>query len=194
MSTLLLVLPEAASLATVVGPLAVVIGASWPLLRHRPAMLAGQVTGAALFATHFALLGSTTGALTCLVSIAQTAASWRLRDRRILLAIHGVSLLLLVFSAFKTWHGAASVCALGGALLATIGRLSLTAARMRWWFLGNTVAWVGHNTIVGSSFGLASDLLTLTTTGIGICHQRRRARRTLNRRNLRLVGGVCHAT
>jgi hypothetical protein len=165
---------DAASPAALLGFLAVLVGASWPLFARRGAMLAGQASGTVLFAAHFALLGSTTGALTCLVALTQTAAAWRVRACRRRIAIDGACLVLLGVIAVETWRGWASLFAVAGTALATVGRLERAPQRMRWWFLAGTLTWLGHNALVGSPFGVASDALTIGATAVGAWRSARR--------------------
>ena len=168
MSTVLPSIFCAASPAAILGLLAVLIGASWPLFARREAMLAGQAGGSLLFAAHFALLGSLTGALTCLVALTQTASAWSLACRTRRLAVDTACLVVLGLVAAATWHGAASLFAVIGTLLASIGRFESAPSRMRWWFFAGTLSWAGHNALVGSAAGLASDALTVGTTIVGV--------------------------
>lgn len=178
MSTVLHGVFDAASPAAIFGLLGVFVGAAWPLLARRGAMLAGQASGTALFAAHFALLGSVTGAVACLVALTQTAAAWHVRARGSRLAIDGGCLVILGIVAVQNWRGWASFFAVAGAVLATFGRSELAPHRMRWWFLAGALTSAGHNTLVGSPFGLASDALTITTTAFGAWRSARRTTST----------------
>jgi Bacterial inner membrane protein len=178
MTTLLMHLPQLASPAALLGLFGLILGITWPMLRGRGAMLALQATSAGLFAAHFALLGSATGAVTCCVAIVQSAAAWRIRQYRHLVAIYGTTLLVVAATAWETWRGVPSLCAAMGSLFATMGRLEAAPRRMRLWFLGCTCAWIGHNALVGSVFGLASDALTVAALAVGIYRETRAVQAT----------------
>lgn len=174
MSTVLHSIFDPASPASIFGLLGVAVGAAWPLFARREAMLAGQASSTALFAAHFALIGSTTGAAACLVAIVQTAAAWRVRTRGVLLAVNGGCLAILGIVAAQNWRGWPSFFAVAGAVLATVGRVEVAPHRMCWWFLAGSLTSAGHNTLVGSPFGLASDALTFGATAFGALRRGRR--------------------
>ena len=157
------------------GALGVACGALWALLTGRAAILACQATGAVAFASHYYLLGSTTGAALCLVAVVQSVASASLGRRPGLLgAIFAVSALAVLVAAWQSWAGAASAFAATGSACATLGRLQRREQRMRLAFLGCSLAWVGHNLLMRSGFGLVCDALTLAGIGLGLWRHRRR--------------------
>jgi hypothetical protein len=53
------------------------------------------------------------------------------------------------------------------------GRLQLREQRMRLAFFGCSLAWLGHNLLMRSTFGLASDVLTLSGIAVGLWRYRR---------------------
>jgi hypothetical protein len=162
------------ALADLCGATAVALGCAWPFLGGRRAILLCQSVGAASFALHFLLLGSGTGAVMCAVSLVQAlAGTWRLR-RAALAAIFALTLAVAAGSTWATWHGFPSICATAGMLFATVGRLLKDGQRMRYAFFGSSMAWVGHNVLMGSAFGLTCDTLTLTSLAIGLHRHRRR--------------------
>jgi Bacterial inner membrane protein len=162
------------TLANLCGATAVTLGCAWPFLGARRAILICQSIGAAAFALHFLLLGSGTGAVMCAVSLVQAlAATWRVR-RAVLVAIFALTVAVAGWLTWATWHGVPSICAAVGLLFATLGRLLRDGQRMRYAFFGSSTAWVGHNLLMGSAFGLTCDTLTLTSLVVGLRKHRRR--------------------
>jgi hypothetical protein len=162
------------TLANLCGAAAVTLGCAWPFLGGRRAILLCQSVGAASFCLHFLLLGSGTGAVMCAVSLVQAlAATWRVRHA-VLVTIFALTVAVAGWLTWATWHGVPSVCATVGLLFATFGRLLRDGQRMRYAFFGSSTAWVGHNLLMGSAFGLACDTLTLTSLAVGLRKHRRR--------------------
>jgi hypothetical protein len=160
--------------ANLCGAVGVTLGCAWPFLGSRYAILLCQSVGAAAFGLHFLLLGSGTGAVMCAVSLVQAlAATWRVR-RAVLVAIFALTGAVAALSTWATWHGLPSVFAAVGLLFATFGRLLRDGQHMRCAFVGCSAAWVGHNLLMGSMFGLTCDALTLTSLAVGLRKHRRR--------------------
>jgi hypothetical protein len=158
----------------VMGAAGVMLGASWALFRKRPAILAWQALGSLAFGIHYVLLGSATGAVMCGVGIAQSltacSESPRAWHRRFYLG----TVLVIAVATYETWRGLPSIAAALGSLFATAGRLQRDAQRMRQLFLGCSLAWAIHNFMVGSVFGNACDVLTITGILFGLFANRRR--------------------
>jgi Bacterial inner membrane protein len=176
----------AASPADAAGFLAVAVGCSWALFRTRRRILLIQSFGAVAFAAHFFLLGSMTGALLCLVSLTQSLASTHLRSRRAMRVVYGASVVAILVTGLATWEGLPSLFAAVGSAFATLGRLAADPQRMRQRFLCCSLAWMGHNLLLRSPFGLTSDALNLAAILVGLWRGRR-ARRP--RFSVRLAAG-----
>jgi hypothetical protein len=153
------------------GAAGVACGCLWGLFRSRRTLLSIQCAGALSFALHYMLLGSATGAAACIVGVLQSLAALRLSGRP-LAAAFGLTGIFAAISVCLTWSGVPSLCAAIGTCFACAGRLQREPQRMRLLFLACSSFWVGHNALMGSVFGLASDALTLTGLGIGLWRHR----------------------
>jgi len=163
----LLRLADLSDAATLLGIAGVLVGGLWALFDDRRKILALQALGAGCFAAHFALIGAGTATVTCAVAGAQSLCAARLSGRALAVA-YGSSVVLCAGAAVKTWQGLPSFLAAAGASLATVGRLQSDPQRMRWFFLACSLAWVGHNLLTGSVFGLVSDALSLAMLAVGL--------------------------
>jgi hypothetical protein len=162
---------EALSLINVFGVLGIALGSSWALFRTRRTILLIQSAGALAFMLHFLLLGAATGAAMCGVGMLQGLAAASGRPR-ILVLVYLASVLIIFCSIFWTWSGLPSICAVAGSAFATFGRLRHEPQAMRWSFLCCTLAWIGHNLVMQSPFGLVSDGLSLLGIVLGLTRSR----------------------
>jgi hypothetical protein len=155
------------------GAAGVALGCSWALFSRRSVILAFQAGGALAFAVYMMMIGSPTGSLLCLVSLVQSLAAALLDQRsRPLGLVYLLTSLVVVAATWLTWSGVASgFAALGGAF-ATAGRLQREPQAMRLVFLGCSAAWLGHNLLMLSPFGLVSDALTLSGLALGLWRHR----------------------
>jgi hypothetical protein len=147
------------------GALGVLAGVLAGLMPRRGLILVASSLCSALFAAHFMRLGSSTGAAMAGLSVLQSLAATAIRADaprpRWLAGLFGVSSLVTVALTGLTWTGWPSAFAGTGALLATAARWQADAQAMRRLLLGCSLAWAGHNLLIGSLFGLTCDLLTL---------------------------------
>ena len=169
------VVEPAATPVNVMGAAGVSLGASWALLRHRPTVFLCQALGSACFGIHYVLLGSATGAVMCAISMLQSlmarggpSGGWRTR-------VQMASLGVILIATYVTWLGLPSLAAALGSSFATIGRLQRDLQRMRLFFLACSLLWAVHNLLVGSRFGNASDIMTISGIAIGLYVHRWRA-------------------
>ena len=148
------------------GALGLVLGFAAGLMPHRAAILVASAACSACFALHFLRLGALTGSAMCAVSVLQSLAAARFGDpaRRPawFAPFFAGSVCVVLGTTAATWAGWPSACAGIGALLAMRARLQGEPDAMRRSFLGASLAWAGHNLLVGSAFGLTCDLLTLS--------------------------------
>jgi hypothetical protein len=133
----------------------------WPFLRSYRRVIAVQSLGAAAFAVYFALLGAPTASAVCVVSIGQLLAAAWIRDRGLVVGLYAASLVLLALVAATTWHGAASALALAGSLAGSVARLQQSMVRMKAMFLIGTPFSLAHNLLVGASYGLGVDAVSI---------------------------------
>lgn len=158
------------------GATAVASAATWGLLRHRRAMLAGQMAQAFSFATHFALIGAYTGAAMCALSLAQLTFALADRSRLSVFAFWSTAPAIAALT-IMTWHGWASGGAALGLALATAGRWQRDPTRLRWCFTAACFAWGWHNAMVASLFGLMTDMFILATNAWRLWRDRQAAER-----------------
>lgn len=148
------------------GALGLVLGFAAGMMPRREAILVASAACAASFGLHYLRLGAHTGTAMCALSVLQSLAAARFgaRVRRPawFAPFFGLGFLAVLGLTAATWNGWPSACAGIGALLATSARLRTEAPAMRRLFLGASLAWAGHNLLVGSAFGLTCDLLTIS--------------------------------
>ncbi len=154
--------------ASIAGALGVAANGVWPLLRGRRRILSMQMLGTSLFGLHYLLLGANTGAATCVAGVLQGLAATTLENRMARNAVFGVTLAGCAALAAANWSGLPSALALAGLLAATAGRLQRREQSIRLFFLGSEAFWISHNTLVGSSWGLASDTMAVTMLLAGL--------------------------
>ncbi len=158
------------------GALAVAAGLSAALMPRRGLILGLSAICSALFCAHYLVIGSTTGAAMCVISALQSLAGLRIGDgpaRRWIVPFFVATSAAAVALTVATWNGWPSLLAGSGALLATAGRLQGDAQRVRTLFLASGVVWFGHNLAVGSTFGMACDVLTLGSLSLALWRYRR---------------------
>lgn len=147
------------------GGLGLLLGFVAGAMPNRVGILVASAACAGCFGLHYLRLQAHTGAVLCLLAVLQSLAGARFGGgaRRPawfgpFFAASGLAILLLTAA---TWTGWPSACAGTGALLALRARFQAEAGAMRRNLLGASLAWAGHNLLVGSVFGLACDGLTL---------------------------------
>ena len=159
------------------GACGIAAGCSWPFFAARRSILLVQSAGALAFTLYFALLGATTGAALCAIALAQSLASARIGEPRLLRLVYGMSVLAIIAASWSTWEGLPSLLAAIGTSLATLGRLQGDPQRMRRIFLAGSLAWMGHNLLLRSPLALTSDVLTLAGILFGLWQHRGAATR-----------------
>jgi Bacterial inner membrane protein len=159
--------------ATVAGAFGVLANCLWPLQRERRVVLALQCVGAMMFGLHYLLLGAPTAAALCIGSIVQGVSAATIGNRRLRLSIFGATILAGLGMTVATFAGVTSALAQTGSLLTATGRLQRGVQSIRWCFLAGEVFWTTHNILVGSTWGLTSDTLSVTMLLIGLWRGRR---------------------
>ena len=113
----------------------------------------------------------------CVISVVQNLVSAQAigpeRRAPFVAPLFAATSLVAAWLTLTTWNGWPSACAGLGALLATTARLQGDARVMRGLFLGASLAWAGHNLLVGSVFGLTCDVLTLSGLTIALLRSER---------------------
>ncbi len=147
------------------GGLGLLLGFVAGAMPGRVGILAASAACAGCFGLHYLRLQAHTGAALCALSVMQglVAARFGGAARRPawfgpFFAAGGLAVLLLTAA---TWTGWPSACAGTGALLALRARFQGEVGAMRRNLIAASLAWAGHNLLVGSVFGLACDGLTL---------------------------------
>jgi hypothetical protein len=187
MRELLLTIGNYLNLTSMLGTLAVVSVFSWPFLKHPRLMLLVQGAAAASFAGHFALIGAGTAALTSGCVLAQLLAAGFVRRKSVLRLCFLVSMAALFGLTAMRWQGMVSVLGLAGYLLGTLARLQKSAGAMKLAFLASAPFWIVHNVLVGSAFGLAVDVVSLTGNLYSLCCSSGPERRSTGMRSARLL-------
>jgi hypothetical protein len=161
-----------------IGLVAVFFMCSWPLLKHRKHILAFQATGSLAFAIHYAMVGANTAAVLCLLifphavlALLRTTDHWRWA-RWVYLSTAPFIIVVLAM----TWQGWWSGFVAAGVLISMWARSRPTVLEMRLGFLPVTLCWVTYNLTIGSTPGLISDAILLSTNLWGI-------RKELRKRN-----------
>ena len=156
----------------VFGMMGLCLGFAAGIMPRRSSMLLASAACATCFSVHFLYLGALTGTAMCAVSMLQNLVSAQAigpeRRASFVAPVFAATSLVAAGLTLATWNGWPSACAGLGALLATTARLQADARVMRRLFLGASMAWAGHNLLVGSVFGLTCDVLTLSGLAIAL--------------------------
>lgn len=170
----------------------------WPFLRSLRRVIVVQGVGATAFTFQFAVLGASTAAVACGISLAQLMIALTLRDRRTRLALNVASLVVLAALALITWAGISSLLAGCGGLVSMAARNQPSPIRMKVGFLIGAPFWLAHNIIVGAPFALTVDFISVVTNIGGLGLAAFGARRSLQAAGsgaaLRNAGGVYRAS
>lgn len=162
MPDLLLYLFHQFGLAAMFGLIAVGAVFAWPFCSTTRAMLLIQTLGAGSFALHFLLIGAETAALTSCAVIFQLMTVRFIKSRLQVNICFMLSIAFLTALAILNWHGLTSILALVGCTVASLARLQKVPGLMKLAFLASTPFWIVHNLLVGSLFGSAVDVVSLT--------------------------------
>ena len=170
----------------------------WPFLRSLRRVIVVQGVGAIAFICQFAVLGASTAAVACGISLAQLMIALTVRDRRTRVALNIASLVMLAALALITWAGISSLLAGCGGLVSMAARNQPSPIRMKVAFLIGAPFWLAHNIIVGAPFALTVDFISVVTNIGGLGLAAFGARRSLQAAGsgaaLRNAGGVCWAS
>jgi hypothetical protein len=159
---------ETSTLAAALGVIGLGCVLIWPFLRSYRQVIALQSLGAAAFAIYFALLGASTACAVCVISITQLLAAAWIRDRGLIVGFYAATLVVLALVAAATWHGAPSALALAGSLAGSMARLQQSTMRMKAMFLIGAPFSLAHNLLVGASFGLGVDAVSIVGNAMSL--------------------------
>jgi hypothetical protein len=154
--------------AGIAGMLGVAAGCSWPLFRTRRSILVVQVLSSVLFALHYGLLGAHTAAAMCVAGVVQGVAATLLPSGRARNGVFAVTIAASLAVTGATFAGLSSVLAQTGQILSAVGRLRATPQEIRLCGLASESMWTSHNLLVGSTWGLASDAMSVTMMLVGL--------------------------
>ena len=161
--------------ATVFGLLGVISGSLWGLLRSTRSIVAVQALCTGSFALHYLLLGAHTGAAMNALTLVQVAVVLCLRRGRISSLAYWSTIPVMGALTLYTWAGAPSVFAALGLTTASLGRWQTEVLRLRIFFVACSLCWFAHNAIVGSSFGMATDTISLASNMWGLWRHLKRS-------------------
>lgn len=141
----------------------------WPFLGCLRRVIVVQSVGAIAFTFQFALLGASTAAVACGISLAQLMIALTVRDRRTRVVLNVASLVILAALAILTWAGISSFLAGCGGFVSMAARNQQSPIRMKVGFLIGAPFWLAHNIIVGAPFALTVDFISVVTNIGGLC-------------------------
>jgi hypothetical protein len=98
----------------------------------------------------------------------QGVAMTALRKRWARHGLFGASIVLGLTVTALTWSGVPSFLVQTGQLLSATGRLQRREQAIRLFFLVSEVFWTAHNILVGSTWGLVSDVMAFAMILIGL--------------------------
>ncbi len=146
----------------------------WPRVRHLKGVLCIQFVGASAFAVYYALGGAHTASACCGVSALQLLAIAALPSKPTAQKVCAVGAVFQILFAVFTWQGVISLLAIVGAVLGTTARLQTSTSRMKMGFLAAAPLWIAHNLITRSAFGLAVDIVSVSSNLLSIIARARK--------------------
>ncbi|MCW2238866.1 YgjV family protein [Azospirillum canadense] len=149
------------SAAMLFGVAGVCFGASWALFRSKKAIIATQALCSASFITHYMLIGAVSGASMSSLSLSQSLMIGLWRRSRAMTVLYWSTLPAMMVLTALTWHGPASLASGLGLTLAACGRWQTSVLRLRLFFVAGSLAWIVHDTLVGSPFGCTANIVNL---------------------------------
>ncbi len=171
---------------TTAGSLGVFTVLLWPHLKRLETAMAVQIGGAIAFGVYFAVGGLGTAAACSAVAGCQLFVRAVIKDRALVILLTAESAVLLVLFAVCTWQGLSSCLALAGGLLGSVARTRTTTTAMKRGFLIAAPAWLAHNLLIRSSFGLLVDAVSIVSH-LGSFVAGHRGRRKLRERSARML-------
>lgn len=126
------------------------------------------------FAVYYGLRGAHTASACCGISALQLLAIAALPSKPATQKICAVGAGLQILFAVFTWQGVISLLAIVGAVLGTTARLQTSMSRMKLGFLAAAPFWIAHNLITRSLFGLAVDIVSVSSNLLSIVSRARR--------------------
>jgi len=162
--------------ANLVGLVAVLLGATWPLFKTRSGMLWAQAALHVAFSLHFFLLGAMSGSLMNALGTGQVLAAIPLGQRPGFRKLYIAYLPVIAAGAALTWQGAPSVFAALGLALFSLARYQAGTMLLRVFMVAAILSWAVHDYLVMSVPALCTDALSLTTSLIMIFRERRMAK------------------
>jgi hypothetical protein len=151
-------------LATIFGYAGVLANLSWPLMKRRSHLLAGQVLACCFMFSHFMLLGAYTGAAVMGVAGFQAALAIPLGLKPKFKRIYMASFLLTPLVCFATWQGAQSIFSSLALAIVCVANFQLNQVHQRALLITAIFAWFAHNVMVGSVPGLISNTLAFVVS------------------------------
>lgn len=152
----------------------------WPSVRHLKGVLCIQFVGAFSFAVYYGLGGAHTAAACCGISALQLLAIAALPSKPAAQKICAMGAGLQILFAVFTWQGVISLLAIVGAVLGTAARLQTSTSRMKLGFLATAPLWIAHNLITRSMFGLAVDIVSVSSNLLSIISRARKEGTTIS--------------
>lgn len=158
-------------LSTVFGTLGVITNALWPLIKERKLLLCGQVLACIFMLVHFWLLGAHTGAAVMAVAGMLAALAVPLESHPKFKFVYLMSLLLIPFVVWLSWHGLPSIFSTFALVFFCIGNFQVNVKYLRILLLCCLFCWVGHNLLISSYPALISNFIALCTSIYGLLRE-----------------------
>lgn len=145
------------ALASTCGYAGVIANLVWPMFTKRVYLLTGQVIACLLMLTHFALLDANSGAWIMGIAGLQALLAIKLGQSAQFKRIYFASLTLTPIVCFMTWQGPQSVYSSLALAIVCIANFQLNQLHQRLWLTTAIIAWIVHNTLIGSTPALISN-------------------------------------
>lgn len=152
---------DSASLATLLGYAGVLANLTWPTMKTRERLLAGQVVACCLMFAHFLLLGAVTGATVMATAGVQALIAIPLGRSNGFKRLYLASLLATPLICYITWHGVASVFSSLALAIVCVANYQQNFVVQRVLLISAIFAWIAHNVLVASTPALVSNFLSL---------------------------------
>ncbi|WP_165418737.1 MULTISPECIES: YgjV family protein [Sphingobium] len=158
----------ASAISILLGMIGLACVMTWPFLRCLRRVIVVQSVGAVAFTLQFSVLGASTAAVACGISLAQLLIALTVRDRGVRSALNIARLVTLLTLVLFTWVGIASLFAASGGIINMSARNQPSPMRMKTVFLIGSPFWLAHNIMGGALSALTVDLISVFTNMTGL--------------------------
>lgn len=161
----------------------------WPVFPHRRHMLMAQLGIALGFGAHYWLEGAQTAAILNGLGALHVLASLTWGTNRRLKWLGYAMIPAVVLACLVTWSGLPSAFSGLGTTLIAIGRVQVTASRLRLFVLIGTPFWLVHDLMIGSPLFIA-DAISIAMGLFAMARDARPIQQQSSRRAASVAGMV----